>query len=264
MNNLFFNLTFFFLLLSNYSITSISTNIRRKKPQNQLTKLTQDAKMQKINNFKAYTPDEIMRIVNNYLRLSKMIPLQYFLVMVTAEDEFPIDFEPIQKYLNVYKYHVNTLTGQKYLELILIQNGQFIESKKMEISSDEIEEYSKYLIEKYKFKKASNEKQSDANKLNSPNENLYKSFLSKNSSKKQNQKQEKEEPNLKQTEKKENKYKRLYRFLWAFLLVIIFSIALFFLVKYSIDWATSGKNEINKQKEQKFREVTEVIFNKDF
>lgn len=60
-----------------------------------------------------------------------------------------------------------------------------------------------------------------------------------------------------------NKSNRLTRFVWAFLLMIIVSIAIFFLVKYSIDWATSSRNELNKLKDQKLKEVTDFLLTKE-
>lgn len=55
---------------------------------------------------------------------------------------------------------------------------------------------------------------------------------------------------------------RISRLLWSLLIVLIVSIAIFFLVKYSIDWATSSKTEINKQKEQRLRDIAEFLTTK--
>ena len=62
-------------------------------------------------------------------------------------------------------------------------------------------------------------------------------------------------------EKKEN---RLTRFIWSFLMVLVFSISIFFFVKYSIDWATASKTELNKMKDQKLREITDILLSKEF
>ena len=61
--------------------------------------------------------------------------------------------------------------------------------------------------------------------------------------------------------RKEN---RLTRFIIALFLMIIFSLAIFFIVKYSIDWATSSRRELNQLKEKKLREVTDLLLNKEF
>ena len=52
---------------------------------------------------------------------------------------------------------------------------------------------------------------------------------------------------------------RLIQFLWALLLVFLFSLFCFFFVKYSVDWATTSKTELNRQNDMKLREITEQI-----
>ena len=54
---------------------------------------------------------------------------------------------------------------------------------------------------------------------------------------------------------------RLSRFLWSLLLVIIVTIIVFFFIKSSIDWATSSRQELNKLKDQRMRDVTEILNN---
>ena len=65
-------------------------------------------------------------------------------------------------------------------------------------------------------------------------------------------------------EKGNRKENRLTRFIIALFLMIIFSLAIFFIVKYSIDWATSSRRELNQLKEKKLREVTDLLLNKEF
>ena len=64
-------------------------------------------------------------------------------------------------------------------------------------------------------------------------------------------------------DKKNSKTNRLLRFILSFLLVLIFVIAVFILVKNSVDWATSGRGEINKFYEQKKKQILEMI-NQEF
>lgn len=52
---------------------------------------------------------------------------------------------------------------------------------------------------------------------------------------------------------------RISRLLWSLVIVLIVSLSIFFLVKYSIDWATSSKTEINKQKDQRLRDIAEFL-----
>ena len=59
----------------------------------------------------------------------------------------------------------------------------------------------------------------------------------------------------------EKKINRLSRFLWSLLLVIIVTIIVFFFIKSSIDWATSSRQELNKLKDQRMRDVTEILNN---
>ena len=59
----------------------------------------------------------------------------------------------------------------------------------------------------------------------------------------------------------ENKKNRLSRFIWAFILVIIFTVGLFFIVKNSVDWANMSRGELNKMKDQRMREITELLNN---
>ena len=47
-------------------------------------------------------------------------------------------------------------------------------------------------------------------------------------------------------------------------MVLIFSLAVFFFVKFSIDWATASKTELNKLKDQKLREITDALITKEF
>jgi len=59
----------------------------------------------------------------------------------------------------------------------------------------------------------------------------------------------------------EKKINRLSRFLWSLLLVIIVTVVVFFFIKSSIDWATSSRQELNKLKDQRMRDVTEILNN---
>ena len=59
----------------------------------------------------------------------------------------------------------------------------------------------------------------------------------------------------------ENKKNRLSRFIWAFIFVIIFTVGLFFIVKNSVDWANMSRGELNKMKDQRMREITELLNN---
>jgi predicted PurR-regulated permease PerM len=59
----------------------------------------------------------------------------------------------------------------------------------------------------------------------------------------------------------EKKINRLSRFLWSLLLVIIVTVIVFFFIKSSIDWATSSRQELNKLKDQRMRDVTEILNN---
>ena len=47
-------------------------------------------------------------------------------------------------------------------------------------------------------------------------------------------------------------------------MVLVFSISIFLFVKYSIDWATASKTELNKMKDQKLREITDILLSKEF
>ena len=64
--------------------------------------------------------------------------------------------------------------------------------------------------------------------------------------------------NFLQAEKQKN---RLTRFIWALLFVILFTVGLFFIVKSSVDWATRSKGELNKLKDQRMREITDLLNN---
>ena len=79
----------------------------------------------------------------------------------------------------------------------------------------------------------------------------------------QNKKDAEKNNSLKEFDKKDVPKNRLLRFLWSFLLVILFVIAVFLIVKNSVDWATSGRGEINKFNEQKMKKVLEAL-NKEF
>ena len=59
----------------------------------------------------------------------------------------------------------------------------------------------------------------------------------------------------------ENKKNRLSRFIWALIFVIIFTVGLFFIVKNSVDWANMSRGELNKMKDQRMREITELLNN---
>ena len=60
---------------------------------------------------------------------------------------------------------------------------------------------------------------------------------------------------------KNNKKNRLSRFIWALIFVIIFTVGLFFIVKNSVDWANMSRGELNKMKDQRMREITELLNN---
>lgn len=79
----------------------------------------------------------------------------------------------------------------------------------------------------------------------------------------QNKKDAEKNNSLNEIDKKDVPKNRLLRFLWSFLLVILFVIAVFLIVKNSVDWATSGRGEINKFNEQKMKKVLEAL-NKEF
>lgn len=239
MKKLFWNFAFFCLILSLNSITSLTNKSKKKEPQQQQPKTLEQKEYAKIGERR------IWKALDTYIYLSTKFPLQYFLLILsTEENKFPFDLPAIEGKLNVYKFNLHTYSKLHYIQVYLIHEGEIYEEKKFKVDSDEFEEYEKYILNKYKL-----QQQAKKHTLN------FKSFLSTRAVKDE----EKDDDT-----KSENKHKRLIRFIWAIFLVIIFSLALFFLVKYSIDWATSGKNEINKMKEQKFREVTEIIFNKDF
>ena len=55
---------------------------------------------------------------------------------------------------------------------------------------------------------------------------------------------------------------RLGRFIWAIVIVIILSLACFFFVKYSVDWANSSQTELNKMKMTQLDQITKEVKNK--
>lgn len=170
------------------------------------------------------------------------------------------------------KFYCNKIDNDKSssVHLIIINNGQIIEDKKFRTVTDE---YINYIFKKLnlkeeiakeieKYKKT----QSPSPKVREKNTNSNVSFIEKKKGKKKNRFVQISSKTKKFyayifAEKKEN---RLTRFIWSFLMVLIFSISIFFFVKYSIDWATASKTELNKMKDLKLREITDIILTKEF
>lgn len=198
-------------------------------------------------------------VLKSFYNISKKYPNQYFMIIFSTEDgQFPIDFLSKKTKFNVYRYNVKS--DSHFNHIYVIKNGKPEEDKKIDINSKENKNYSDFLQKKYQLRRA--EMQDDNSSSEDGSEKLkMKRTISLLGLKDSNEEQSNE---VDEKGEKKGKDKRLIRFIWAIFLVLIFSISLFFLVKSSIDWATNGKNEINKAKEQKLREVTEVIFNKDF
>ena len=92
------------------------------------------------------------------------------------------------------------------------------------------------------------------NYLNSIENTLLKSKNNKKNNKK-------EESSFYSFLQEENKKNRLSRFIWALIFVIIFTVGLFFIVKNSVDWANMSRGELNKMKDQRMREITELLNN---
>lgn len=254
MNKYTFNFTFFCLLLYFNSISTLTTNNKIKpvstnQPQqftNLKKQVAQINNKLNINQYEQISINRVDNVVDSFSFLSKKYPLQYFLIIFSTDNHnFPFNLKPIKAKLNVYKYYLLPDTNENYdnnqfTEIYLIQDGQIKEKSKKSFGSGKFGEYSNYLIQTY------NLDQEEVKPILP-----FKSFLSTGEDI-----EEKDE-----VKPKGEKNKRLIRFLFSLVLVVIFIIGLFFLVKYSIDWATSGKNEINKLREQKLREVTEKYFN---
>ena len=83
-------------------------------------------------------------------------------------------------------------------------------------------------------------------------------LLKSKNNKKNNKKEESSFFNFLQQDNKKN---RLSRFIWALIFVIIFTVGLFFIVKNSVDWANMSRGELNKMKDQRMREITELLNN---
>ena len=92
------------------------------------------------------------------------------------------------------------------------------------------------------------------NYLNSIENTLLKSKKNKKNNKK-------EESSFFNFLQQDNKKNRLSRFIWALIFVIIFTVGLFFIVKNSVDWANMSRGELNKMKDQRMREITELLNN---
>ena len=58
-----------------------------------------------------------------------------------------------------------------------------------------------------------------------------------------------------------NKTKTM-RLFWSMLIVVLSSLICFLLVKYSIDWATISKSELNKLRDAQFRAISDEIHEK--
>ncbi|MCQ2818848.1 MAG: hypothetical protein MJ252_16405 [archaeon] len=266
------NFIFISLLLTIPSITSLSTNASKLKLKNMDSEssmppvLNQNSE-EKEKKYETVNEDELSKLISYYADLSKKYPEQFFMIILSSvEDIFPFDIQGLKKLVNVYKYNIKTKPDQHFSQIYLIRKGSLLENQKLNYETDQTQLYIQYLLGKYPLidmKKITKEPTKEINK---------KVLLSTSTSTEQNGfeengikevKEPKEVPEPKQpTQGKSTK--RLIRFIWAILLVLLFSLSLFFLVKYSIDWATNGKTEINKTREEKLKEVTEVIFSKDF
>ena len=89
-------------------------------------------------------------------------------------------------------------------------------------------------------------------------DSIEKKLLKSKNNKKNNKKEESSFFSFLQEENKKN---RLSRFIWALIFVIIFTVGLFFIVKNSVDWANMSRGELNKMKDQRMREITELLNN---
>lgn len=173
-------------------------------------------------------------------------------------------FDVFNNIIDLKYYQDKTKGHNSFVHIIIINAGTIIEDKKVKAVNDE---FFSFILNKYNIK---NKIQAAISKAN---ETLTSVIEAKNDTdpesiqnvslieKKKNLFVQKKQIVL--AEKKENN-NRLTRFIWALLMVLIFSIAVFFFVKYSIDWATASKTELNKLKDQKLREITDALITKEF
>lgn len=173
-------------------------------------------------------------------------------------------FDVFNNIIDLKYYQDKTKGHNSFVHIIIINAGTIIEDKKVKAVNDE---FFSFILNKYNIK---NKLQAAISKAN---EILTSVIEAKNDTDQESiqnvsliEKKKKLFVQKKQivlAEKKENN-NRLTRFIWALLMVLIFSIAVFFFVKYSIDWATASKTELNKLKDQKLREITDALITKEF
>lgn len=154
------------------------------------------------------------------------------------------------------------------VQVVVVKNGVVLENKKLPQITDE---YISYILDRFelndKIQLLLDQAHQTLHAFGATNNNNQQqqqnkaSFIQKSHKRQTTKAIVNEHIEDERGNRKEN---RLTRFIIALFLMIIFSLAIFFIVKYSIDWATSSRRELNQLKEKKLREVTDLLLNKEF
>lgn len=210
--------------------------------------------------------------LNNTSKYYFLIFTNSFSSLKNVNNKFENEAFDVFSKLFDFKFYCSKIENDKSttVHVLIINNGQIIEDKRLSIITDE---YINYIFQKFNLKEEiakEIEKFKQALSAVMPQQETDSSNVSfiekKKKEKKKNRfvqisSKSKKFYSYIFAEKKEN---RLTRFIWSFLMVLVFSISIFFFVKYSIDWATASKTELNKMKDQKLREITDILLSKEF
>ena len=261
------NICFLILLIQLSSISSLKTQSAKSSSflQKQSTSFETTAEFnstKKLRTIVASTIDESQEHKETF----------YFIVIAKSLEAFkkinkkfkPTLFDVFNNIIDIKYIHDKTEGQNAFVHIMIIKDGTVIEDKKVKVVNDE---FFSFILNKYNIKTKIEAA------ITKANETLASVIEEKNDTDPEDvqnvsliEKKRKLFVQKKQTvlaEKKDNN-NRLTRFIWASLMVLIFSIAVFFFVKYSIDWATASKTELNKLKDQKLREITDALITKEF